>query len=279
MNYIKHLNWFFGQILLEKSLNTTHISLYFALFQTWNTNRFQNPIIISRAELLRKSKIGSGLTYQRCVQELVRLEYIAYRPSFNPYGATQFDLYSFLEIKKKNVLLAKLKNAPLRADSFPSSPSLNQSDPTQIIQPTVPLDEQPCEPLPLYTTIQTIENKTNSINQTTKTMGTSSSLSLKKSDRLPEKKEKTYSNPSLEQVLAFFAAEKQSVEEAEKYFNYYSSNGWRVGGKTKMKDWQAAARNWMRNSLRFSKASTSTNPSNRAAHLQATTNKNYDEPL
>lgn len=123
-------------------------------------------------------------------------------------------------------------------------------------------------------------------------MGTISSLSSQKSDRLPEKKEKekektaakkekeqAYSNPSLEQVLAFFAAEKQSVEEAEKYFNYYSSNGWRVGGKTKMKDWQAAARNWMRNSLRFSKASPTTNPFNRAAHLQATTNKNYDEPL
>ena len=34
------------------------------------------------------------------------------------------------------------------------------------------------------------------------------------------------------------------VFEAEKFFNYYESNGWRVGSN-KMKDWQAAARGWL----------------------------------
>jgi hypothetical protein len=28
--------------------------------------------------------------------------------------------------------------------------------------------------------------------------------------------------------------------EAEKFFNYFESNGWFVSGKTKMKDWQSA---------------------------------------
>lgn len=40
------------------------------------------------------------------------------------------------------------------------------------------------------------------------------------------------------------------VTEAKKYFNYYQSNGWRVG-KNPMKDWQAAARNWMNNANQF----------------------------
>jgi hypothetical protein len=34
--------------------------------------------------------------------------------------------------------------------------------------------------------------------------------------------------------------------EAEKFHNYYSSNGWMVG-KSKMKDWRAAIRNWIKN--------------------------------
>jgi hypothetical protein len=32
-------------------------------------------------------------------------------------------------------------------------------------------------------------------------------------------------------------------EEAEKFFDYYTSNGWKVG-KNPMKDWRATARNW-----------------------------------
>jgi hypothetical protein len=36
--------------------------------------------------------------------------------------------------------------------------------------------------------------------------------------------------------------------EANKFFDYYSSNGWKVSGKSPMKDWRAAARNWVRNS-------------------------------
>ena len=35
-------------------------------------------------------------------------------------------------------------------------------------------------------------------------------------------------------------------EQAEKMYNYYESNGWKVG-KNPMKDWKAAARNWIKN--------------------------------
>jgi hypothetical protein len=38
--------------------------------------------------------------------------------------------------------------------------------------------------------------------------------------------------------------------EAEKYLDYYNSNGWIVG-RSKMKDWKAAARNWLRNKKKF----------------------------
>ena len=38
------------------------------------------------------------------------------------------------------------------------------------------------------------------------------------------------------------------------FFDHFTSNGWMVGGKSKMKDWKAAARNWARNQKRFNKA-------------------------
>jgi len=50
---------------------------------------------------------------------------------------------------------------------------------------------------------------------------------------------------SLEEVTSYFT-ELGYPLEANKFFDYFSSNGWRVGGKTPMKDWKAAARNWCR---------------------------------
>ena len=42
--------------------------------------------------------------------------------------------------------------------------------------------------------------------------------------------------------------------ESKGFFNYYSANGWKVG-KNSMKDWQAAARNWMNNANKFNQNS------------------------
>ena len=44
--------------------------------------------------------------------------------------------------------------------------------------------------------------------------------------------------------------EVKVVTEAKAFFNYYESNGWMVG-KNKMKNWEAAIRNWMNNNSKF----------------------------
>jgi uncharacterized protein YdaU (DUF1376 family) len=43
--------------------------------------------------------------------------------------------------------------------------------------------------------------------------------------------------------------------EAEKFVNYYESNGWKVG-KNPMKSWGAAANNWITNSKQYAKGTT-----------------------
>ena len=53
---------------------------------------------------------------------------------------------------------------------------------------------------------------------------------------------KRFVKPSVDQVRAY-CAEKGYPVDAQRFFDYYESNGWMVG-KNHMKDWQAAVRNW-----------------------------------
>ena len=87
--------------------------------------------------------------------------------------------------------------------------------------------------------------------------------------------------PNLEQLLEYFQQQNFPELEANKFFNYFKSIGWLVGGKTPMADWQAAANNWMLNAEKFSNTSIQleTQPSKAQQNLNASTNKNYAEPL
>lgn len=54
-----------------------------------------------------------------------------------------------------------------------------------------------------------------------------------------------FEKPSLERCKAFASEIGLSDNEAEKYWNYYESNGWKAG-KNPMRDWQAAMRGWQK---------------------------------
>lgn len=59
-----------------------------------------------------------------------------------------------------------------------------------------------------------------------------------------------FSPPKAEEVGAYFRERglppTSAQTEAEKFIDRYTANGWLVG-KARMKDWKAAARNWLRN--------------------------------
>ena len=103
MNYIRHLTGFYDKIQQDERLNPTHISLYLALFQFWNINHFQNPISISRNEMMRLSKISALGTYHKCIKELQSFGYIEYIPSFNPYKGSLVNLYNFENSEVQNL--------------------------------------------------------------------------------------------------------------------------------------------------------------------------------
>lgn len=95
VNYIKHLNAVFNQFSKDNRLNPTHISLYIALFQLWNLNRFLEEFFINRDEVMQLSKIGSKSTYHRCIKELNHWKYIVYYPSHNPYQGSKIKMLKF----------------------------------------------------------------------------------------------------------------------------------------------------------------------------------------
>ncbi len=276
MNYIKHLTGFFEKVAQEKTLNPTHISLYIALFQFWNFNRFRNPISISRDEVMRISKISSKATYHKCLKNLHALGYIDYQPSYNPFRGSHVVMFDFaVELKPlskqagtRNELSSEPADGKVVNRHCSSGEIGNEQALVHSINSTnnkstldgINLDEQ-------------VQNDPENKNE--------EFIGITSGQQKTREKNKTFLEPDLSEVQSFFHEKSFPGIEAEKFYNYFSSNGWLVGGKTKMKNWQAAARNWQLNSKRFNASSAVHDPANnlKPSNLNASTNKSYQEKL
>lgn len=307
MNYIRHLTGFYDRIQMDDRLNPTHISLYLALFQFWNLNHFQNPISISRNEMMRLSKISALGTYHKCIKQLQDFGYIEYLPSFNPYKGSFVNLQNFenpdvqrvngKRIKKQTATKQELNSRHIKIDTgieqalIPSINNINILNNKHIVDTLKNLDELNFESLesekeklrekksfsviarrnheaissnvPKSVTLSTKQNFANEVHEALQKPGS----------KIP---------PAFPEVQMYFEEKDSTKLEAEKFYNHYESNGWLVGGKSKMKNWQAAARNWLLNSKKFNtviashaKQSVQIKPS----HLNATTNKSYRDKL
>lgn len=293
MNYIKHLTGFFEKVSADYDLNPTHISLYMAIFQLWNQNRFQNPISISRDELMRISKIASTATYHKCMKDLTDREYVIYKPSFNPFKGSILEVCN-LDFYTKPVPKKELKK---HATKSKNNQVIEQVD-EQLTEQVLNKHQTSSKHVPYINII----NNTNSINldkqeilkNEEKLISGNSNFDevvetdLKEEKKLHEKKKKVEirkATPSLEETQIFFLEKNFPEIEAQRFFNYFESNGWLVGGRTKMKDWKAAARNWMLNAKKFGeKPNTSVRTETKTInlnpnHLHVTNHKNYGEAL
>ena len=63
-------------------------------------------------------------------------------------------------------------------------------------------------------------------------------------------KRKRFEKPSISDIKQY-CMERNNNVNAEQFFDYYESNGWKVG-KNSMKDWKAAVRTWERSEYRKS---------------------------
>jgi len=313
MNYIKHLTGFFDKVAKDKLLNPTHVSLYIALFQFWNINRFRNPISISRHEIMRISKISSLATYHRCLKLLDSHGYIKYEPSFNPYKGSHVYLFNFSDELKptpRNERTATSNFEPLNEQVVNKLETSNETATEQVTeQALVPFinntnntnflndlnglnlgehakkieveipdflksdtqekekssakkekeemperlfesDRQSSNPaFADYNAERTASSQQKSCAKKEEKTSTSISsheqesvehvrnLFLDRVEKPPESiHEKQLQKPTIEEVLTYFREQNFPELEASKFFNYFASIGWLVGGKTPMAD-------------------------------------------
>lgn len=324
MNYIKHMTGFLKKSANDPLLSVFGISLYLNLFQFWNLNRFRNPILVVRKDLMALSKIRSTATYHRCLNLLIDHEYISYKPSYIPNILSEIYLHDLSDfqgpnpfgmlgdfqqgsqnskpirgavhkaaienketnsaIKKDNESFAELdlQHTEILEAKQPESFFIKQLT-NRVDKPTLKLvDEQVDVLANELAGKQLLDNNKQEHKQNTnkkKTLGKEGALSSA-DDKLDKG---TFGNevfdrtipPSLDLVKRFFEGNNSTALEAEKFVHHYTSNGWKVGGKTPMINWCSSAHSWI---LKIDNFKSKRNEKDRAKHLRVTTNKRYDEP-
>lgn len=245
VNYIKHLESIHSAFVEDSRITPFHVSLYMALFHQWNSAMFPEQLSIARSEIMRFSKLGSVNTYTKCLKELHAFNYLNYVPSKNPYVGSLINMYRFDNSSSNSSdhsMCLKTDNSSDNTSETVVIPYINSINNKKLLN---------------ITNIGEIDSK---IDQQSKS----------------ENKRIVFIKPSVDEVKVFFQEKNKTDLEAEKFFNHFESNGWLVGGKSKMKNWQAAARNWILNSEKFN---TSSNGKPKPGNLNVNQNKDYSVPL
>lgn len=259
VNYIQHLTGVFERMAFDDRLNPSHISMYTALFQMWNISRFQNPFLIIRSEIMQLSKVQSKSTYHRCIRELDSFGYIQYIPSKNASTGSRIKIISF-----PNANNQRPKNGLPMGQHSPKNELPSAKNGLPVAQHS-PKNGLPIEPFNKHI------NNTKHINYS---VGENEFFPTQKTSDKKLKKS-SFEIPILEKVVDYFIQKNHSEIEAQRFFNYFESNGWKVGGRTPMKNWKAAANNWMLNVSKFNPIQRPPIPDN----LNTNPNKDYSIPL
>lgn len=293
MNFIKHFKSWITRVEADNRLKSHHVSLYDALFYCWNANRFRNPTTIFRHEIMAISKIGSINTYTKGLRELTEWGYIRYEPSFNPQLGSKVHLFRFDKggeqgsSKGTSKRTGQARNkATRKANAEAADKADSKADATY------------------YTNIPNSLNGINNLN------GINAYEPINKiSDVINGRKADTHREAihspgpggtetqtktkapggrrggareaipdTLEKVQAYFLEINGPASEAERFFNHFESNGWLVSGKTPMKDWRAAVRNWIINTKKYNNNNHDHTSQPKPGRLN-TGPKNYAEPF
>ena len=242
MNYIKHQLDVFSRMDQIKEFKSYHLTLYLALFRLWNRNRFKNPIYAFREELMEMARIGSKTTYFKIIKDLHNHGFVKYKPSHDPEKASKVHLTTEwsgtcprVDHEMVNILKDTNNTLSIREPSFYDNQKAANMDTEErkIVLQSLNNNQDPQQDLFDFEETPLPE------------------------ETIPKKEKRTrFTPPPLEHIQIYFQEKNHSKTEAERFFNHYTSNGWLVGGKSRMKDWKASARNWMLNIDKFTNQSS-----------------------
>ena len=99
-NFIKHQNTWFIVFKQQEEARPVHASLYLALFQMWNINRFTASFVLSRSNLMQVAKIRSNKTYSDALKDMKRWGWLDYTSGNTFYGLSSFVLTPWPELER-----------------------------------------------------------------------------------------------------------------------------------------------------------------------------------
>ena len=250
MNYIKLLNAAFEKFFFDDRLNPTHISLYMALFQEWNSSRFADEFYVNRRELMRVAKIGSKSTYHRCLTDLDSWNYLSYFPSNNPYKGS------------------KIKMSIIGTSDEPVTGQYN------------PILEQLAEqyrPIREPVVYQHHPNNGQAVDSHRPTSGQALVSTINNTKQVNNIKQPK----GWQTVINFFIEKGFNADEGKKFFEHYETRNWQTSDGNEIRDWRALATNWMDRTELYAEENK---PNKKQAsqikdNLRTSKNKDYGQPL
>ena len=81
-------------------------------------------------------------------------------------------------------------------------------------------------------------------------------VSLKRERKADKPPRPRFTPPSEDEAINYFDEQGSSAAEAKSFLDYYAAIGWKVGGRATVKNWQAAARNWIHRAGQYSHPQT-----------------------
>lgn len=280
VNYIHHMENTLVKFGNDQRVTPWHISLYLALFQIWNRTRFKKEINIRRDELMHLSKIGSTNTYSKCLKQLSEWNYIKYTPSKSRFKSSKVHMYRFDTTPDTSRGTTSNTSCDTSCDTTSEHlvrPFLNNTK--HIINNNKQYKTKEGEEF--FSSPHPSQNKNDESSfckdelHSSKKTGKDDLQSSDTSKKTSPTKRKRFVPPELKEVKTFFHENKSSYQVAETFFYHFESNGWLVGGRAKMKNWKAAARNWITRDEKYQAQNRS--PAQQRLHVNE--NKDYSEPL
>jgi len=95
---------YFSKFLQDKQMYSSHLSLYVALFELWERNKFRSPFSICRKEVMKLSKIKSYATYHKCIKEVQKAGFVVYLPNYNSYEGSLIEIIDYRTFGEDDVV-------------------------------------------------------------------------------------------------------------------------------------------------------------------------------
>jgi hypothetical protein len=237
---------FYYLVERDKRLKPLHITLYIALFHTWNKYHFTPVFRISRALLMNSSRIGNKNTFAKMLKQLHEFGYIIYQP----------ELHKGHYPKVTVIRLTDHEIAKNQLNLFPETSTTSDTGVVPDVNEVVPDVDKTDTSAGTEAVPEVVHLKKQSYKQC-KTIVCETPHAQK--------------YPTMQEVLSWFDKEHANTETALGFFYHYSANGWMMG-KQPIRNWQAAASKWLL-TTKNKFGNERQNP------LHTKNNKNYSNPL